>query len=94
MPSMPTTSAAFGDLRFVSSGREGVTKPSRFAAGADAVQVFEAKANLLLEQAHAHRGCQNPSRMTYPDSSAHRCKPFEPYRQWKWRRVKRVEPAA
>ena len=29
--------------------------PSRFAAGADAVQVLEAKANALLEQAHAHR---------------------------------------
>ena len=29
--------------------------PSRFAAGADAIQVFEAKANALLEQAQAHR---------------------------------------
>lgn len=29
--------------------------PARFAAGADAVQVFEAKANLLLSQASAHR---------------------------------------
>jgi hypothetical protein len=29
--------------------------PSRFAAGADAVKVFEAKANTLLEQAQAHR---------------------------------------
>jgi NAD(P)-dependent dehydrogenase (short-subunit alcohol dehydrogenase family) len=29
--------------------------PSRFAAGADAVQVFEAKANALMEQAQAHR---------------------------------------
>ena len=29
--------------------------PTRFAAGADAVQTFEAKANRLLEQAKAHR---------------------------------------
>jgi NAD(P)-dependent dehydrogenase (short-subunit alcohol dehydrogenase family) len=29
--------------------------PARFAAGADAVQVFEAKANALLAQANAHR---------------------------------------
>jgi NAD(P)-dependent dehydrogenase (short-subunit alcohol dehydrogenase family) len=29
--------------------------PARFAAGADAVQAFEAKANALLSQAHAHR---------------------------------------
>ena len=29
--------------------------PARFAAGADAVQTFEAKANTLLVQAHAHR---------------------------------------
>ena len=29
--------------------------PSRFAAGADAVQTFEAKANTLLAQAGAHR---------------------------------------
>jgi len=29
--------------------------PARFAAGADAVQTFEAKANALLAQAHAHR---------------------------------------
>jgi NAD(P)-dependent dehydrogenase (short-subunit alcohol dehydrogenase family) len=29
--------------------------PSRFAAGADAVQTFEAKANVLLAQAHAHQ---------------------------------------
>jgi NAD(P)-dependent dehydrogenase (short-subunit alcohol dehydrogenase family) len=29
--------------------------PARFAAGADAVQVFEAKANTLLSQANAHR---------------------------------------
>jgi NAD(P)-dependent dehydrogenase (short-subunit alcohol dehydrogenase family) len=29
--------------------------PTRFAAGADAVQTFEAKANALLTQAHAHR---------------------------------------
>jgi NAD(P)-dependent dehydrogenase (short-subunit alcohol dehydrogenase family) len=29
--------------------------PIRFAAGADAVQTFEAKANALLAQAHAHR---------------------------------------
>jgi len=29
--------------------------PTRFAAGADAVQTFEAKANALLSQAHAHR---------------------------------------
>jgi NAD(P)-dependent dehydrogenase (short-subunit alcohol dehydrogenase family) len=30
--------------------------PTRFAAGADAVQTFEAKANALLTQAHAHAG--------------------------------------
>jgi len=30
--------------------------PARFAAGADAVQTFEAKANALLAQAQAHRG--------------------------------------
>lgn len=29
--------------------------PARFAAGADAVQAFEAKANVLLAQANAHR---------------------------------------
>ena len=29
--------------------------PTRFAAGADAMQTFEAKANTLLAQAHAHR---------------------------------------
>jgi hypothetical protein len=29
--------------------------PTRFAAGADAVQAFEAKANTLLAQAQAHR---------------------------------------
>jgi NAD(P)-dependent dehydrogenase (short-subunit alcohol dehydrogenase family) len=29
--------------------------PARFAAGADAVQAFEAKANALLSQANAHR---------------------------------------
>jgi NAD(P)-dependent dehydrogenase (short-subunit alcohol dehydrogenase family) len=29
--------------------------PARFAAGADAVRTFEAKANTLLAQAHAHR---------------------------------------
>ena len=29
--------------------------PARFAAGADAVQTFEAKANLLLAQANTHR---------------------------------------
>jgi hypothetical protein len=28
--------------------------PARFAAGADAVQTFEAKANALLSEAHAH----------------------------------------
>ena len=34
----------------------GLTEPPiRFAAGADAVQTFEAKANVLLEQAAAHR---------------------------------------
>lgn len=31
------------------------TPPARFAAGADAVQTFEAKAKVLLEQADAHR---------------------------------------
>ena len=29
--------------------------PTRFAAGADAVQTFETKANTLLVQAQAHR---------------------------------------
>jgi hypothetical protein len=29
--------------------------PERFAAGADAVQTFEAKAQTLLSQANAHR---------------------------------------
>jgi hypothetical protein len=29
--------------------------PTRFAAGADAVQTFEAKANTLLAQAQAYR---------------------------------------
>ena len=29
--------------------------PSRFAAGGDAVQTFEAKAHALLSQAQAHR---------------------------------------
>jgi hypothetical protein len=34
----------------------GLTEPpGRFAAGADAVQTFEAKANTLLAQAQAHR---------------------------------------
>jgi hypothetical protein len=30
--------------------------PTRFAAGTDAMQTFEAKANALLSQAQAHRG--------------------------------------
>jgi hypothetical protein len=29
--------------------------PARFAAGADAIQTFEAKANALLSQTEAHR---------------------------------------
>ncbi len=33
--------------------------PTRFAAGADAVQTFEAKANALLAQAQAHRELSN-----------------------------------
>jgi NAD(P)-dependent dehydrogenase (short-subunit alcohol dehydrogenase family) len=33
--------------------------PIRFAAGADAVQTFEAKANTLLAQAHAHHELSN-----------------------------------
>jgi NAD(P)-dependent dehydrogenase (short-subunit alcohol dehydrogenase family) len=33
--------------------------PARFAAGADAVQTFEAKANALLAQAQAHRELSN-----------------------------------
>jgi NAD(P)-dependent dehydrogenase (short-subunit alcohol dehydrogenase family) len=33
--------------------------PTRFAAGADAVQTFEAKANTLLAQAQAHRELSN-----------------------------------
>jgi NAD(P)-dependent dehydrogenase (short-subunit alcohol dehydrogenase family) len=33
--------------------------PARFVAGADAVQALEAKANTLLDQAHAHVGLSN-----------------------------------
>ena len=33
--------------------------PARFAAGADAVPTFEAKARTLLSQADAHRGVSN-----------------------------------
>ena len=38
--------------------------PARFAAGADAVQAFEAKARLLLAQAEAHRALS--SSLSYP----------------------------
>ncbi len=40
--------------------------PTRFAAGADAVQTFEAKANALLTQAQAHRGLS--SSLAYDDA--------------------------
>jgi len=40
--------------------------PTRFAAGADAVQTFEAKANSLLAQAHAHR--ELPTSLAYEDA--------------------------
>jgi NAD(P)-dependent dehydrogenase (short-subunit alcohol dehydrogenase family) len=40
--------------------------PTRFAAGADAVQTFEAKANTLLTQAHAHR--ELSSSLAYEDA--------------------------
>jgi NAD(P)-dependent dehydrogenase (short-subunit alcohol dehydrogenase family) len=39
--------------------------PARFAAGTDAIQVFEAKANTLLAQAAAHRGLS--SSLGFPD---------------------------
>jgi len=39
--------------------------PGRFAAGMDAIQVFEAKANTLLAQAAAHRGLS--SSLGFPD---------------------------
>lgn len=42
------------------------TPPLRFAGGVDAVQGFEAKAKLLLEQANAHRTLS--STMGYPES--------------------------
>jgi NAD(P)-dependent dehydrogenase (short-subunit alcohol dehydrogenase family) len=40
--------------------------PLRFAAGADAVQTFEAKAKTLLDQAHAHRALS--SSLSYGDA--------------------------
>lgn len=40
--------------------------PSRFAAGADALQTFEAKANTLLAQANAHRKLS--SSLSYDDA--------------------------
>jgi len=40
--------------------------PARFAAGADAVQTFEAKANTLLAQANAYR--ELSSSLAYGDS--------------------------
>ena len=40
--------------------------PARFAAGADAVQTFEAKANALLAQADAHRALS--SSLSYDDA--------------------------
>jgi NAD(P)-dependent dehydrogenase (short-subunit alcohol dehydrogenase family) len=40
--------------------------PTRFAAGADAVQTFEAKANTLLSQAQAHR--ELSTSLAYDDS--------------------------
>lgn len=39
--------------------------PARFAAGTDAIQVFEAKANTLLAQVAAHRGLS--SSLGFPD---------------------------
>ena len=40
--------------------------PARFAAGADAVQTFEAKAKALLAQADAHRALS--SSLSYDDA--------------------------
>jgi len=40
--------------------------PPRFAAGVDAVQTFEAKANTLLAQANAHR--DRSSSLSYGDA--------------------------
>jgi NAD(P)-dependent dehydrogenase (short-subunit alcohol dehydrogenase family) len=40
--------------------------PTRFAAGADAIHTFEAKANTLLTQAHAHR--ELSTSLTYDDA--------------------------
>jgi hypothetical protein len=40
--------------------------PERFAAGADAVQAFEAKANTLLAEANAHRDLS--SSLAYNDA--------------------------
>jgi hypothetical protein len=40
--------------------------PLRFAAGADAMQTFEAKANTLLAQASAHRDLS--SSLAYDDA--------------------------
>lgn len=40
--------------------------PTRFAAGADAVQTLEAKANTLLAQAQAHRELSTP--LAYDDA--------------------------
>ena len=40
--------------------------PVRFAAGADAVQTFESKANTLLDQANAHRDLS--SSLAYDDA--------------------------
>ena len=38
-----------------SSSSPSTTRPLRFAAGADAVELFESKAQTLLDQANAHR---------------------------------------
>ena len=43
--------------------------PARFAAGADAVQTFEAKAQALLAQADAHRALSSSLATTTPDRS-------------------------
>jgi hypothetical protein len=40
--------------------------PARFAAGTDAIQTFEAKANTLLAQANTHRNLS--SSLSYDDA--------------------------
>jgi hypothetical protein len=44
--------------------------PARFAAGADAVETFEAKARTLLAQAQAHANCPRVLRTNNADHKA------------------------